>query len=148
MAWVMSAPYSQASGPTRDEIHLSMLSIGYMVMGSLMVLLAPCGVVGLLLLGHLRETQAAVSGQGQAQGAQLDLMSWLFVATAVALLALGTANIASGILLRKRKWRGFSLVVAAINCVQVPLGAALGIITIIVLARPSVWQSYGGAVRA
>lgn len=142
----MSALSSPASDPTRDEIHLSLLSIGHVVLGSLMVLVAPCGVLALLLLGPLRKMQADLSGNGQAE--QLDLMSWFLVAWAVVLLALGAANIVSGILLRRRRGRGFSLVVAAIDCIQVPLGTALGIGTIIVLARPSVWQSYGGSPRA
>lgn len=142
----MNAPSSQASDPTRDEIHLSLLSIGHVVLGSLMVLMAPCGVLALVLLGPLRKMQADLSGSGQAE--QLDPMSWFLLAWAVVLLALGAANIVSGILLRRRRGRGFSLVVAAIDCIQVPLGTALGIGTIIVLARPSVWQSYGGSPRA
>jgi hypothetical protein len=53
-------------------------------------------------------------------------------------------NVMSGLFLHARKNRTFSLVVAGINCVHMPLGTVLGVFTIIVLLRPSVRELYGG----
>ncbi len=51
-------------------------------------------------------------------------------------------NVSSGICLVLRKYRVFSLVVAGINCLYVPFGTALGVMTIIVLTRESVQSIY------
>lgn len=56
--------------------------------------------------------------------------------------AMATANFMSGKFIKLRKNKTFSIVVAAINCVQMPFGTVLGIFTIIVLMRPSVQSSY------
>jgi len=52
------------------------------------------------------------------------------------------ANVLSGIFLSKRKNRMFSLVVAGLDCLQVPFGTLLGVFTIVVLVRPSVVELY------
>jgi hypothetical protein len=59
---------------------------------------------------------------------------WFFVS---ALL-----NLLSGMFLRSRRHRTFSMVVAGLNCLHIPLGTALGISTFIVLGRDSVRQLY------
>lgn len=53
-------------------------------------------------------------------------------------------NVVSGLFLHARRNRTFSLVVAGINCVHMPLGTLLGVFTIIVLLRPSVRDLYRG----
>jgi hypothetical protein len=54
----------------------------------------------------------------------------------------GVLNVISGLCLRARKGRTFSLVVAGINCLYIPLGTLLGVFTIIVLLRDSVRELY------
>lgn len=51
-------------------------------------------------------------------------------------------NVMSGLFLRARKFRTFSLVVAAINCLHIPIGTVLGVFTIVVLVRDSVRELY------
>jgi len=59
------------------------------------------------------------------------------------MLVLGSvANLISGVFLKRRKNRLFSMVVAGLNCLQVPFGTVLGVFTILVLVRPSVMQIY------
>jgi O-antigen/teichoic acid export membrane protein len=53
-------------------------------------------------------------------------------------------NLLSGVWLRQRKNRLFSLIIAGLNCLQVPLGTALGVFTFIVLSRDSVRRLYEG----
>jgi hypothetical protein len=54
----------------------------------------------------------------------------------------GVLNLVSAFCLRARKHRAFSMVVAAINCMHIPLGTVLGVFTIIVLIRDSVRELY------
>jgi hypothetical protein len=51
-------------------------------------------------------------------------------------------NLLSGLFLRARRHRTFSMVVAAINCLHIPIGTALGVFTFIVLGRESVRKLY------
>jgi hypothetical protein len=56
-----------------------------------------------------------------------------------ALLVLGAGlNIAAGRFLKKRKHRTYCMVIAGLNCLQIPFGTALGVFTLIVLSRDSV----------
>ncbi|HEX3343695.1 MAG TPA: hypothetical protein VHS09_03940, partial [Polyangiaceae bacterium] len=48
----------------------------------------------------------------------------------------------SGMSLKKRKRRTFSFVVACLCCVNIPLGTALGVFTLVVLSRQSVKAIY------
>ncbi len=56
--------------------------------------------------------------------------------------AMAAANFMSARYIKKRKNKTFSIVVAAINCLQMPFGTILGVFTIIVLMRPSVQSGY------
>ena len=67
---------------------------------------------------------------------------WFYVFFGLCFLLASVANILSGIFLTKRKNRMFSLVVAGLDCLQVPFGTLLGVFTIIVLVRPSVVELY------
>ncbi len=73
----------------------------------------------------------------------VGMFVWFYFFMGAMLLLGGLANIFSGIFLRQRKLRMFSLVVAGMNCLQVPFGTALGVCTFVVLLRDSVRQSYG-----
>jgi len=52
--------------------------------------------------------------------------------------ALATCIFAAGRFIKARKRRTFCIVVAAINCAFFPLGTALGVLSILVLSRPTV----------
>jgi hypothetical protein len=70
------------------------------------------------------------------------MMKWVYLAGAVWFVSSGVLNVISGLCLRARKARTFSLVVAGINCLHIPLGTVLGVFTIIVLLRDSVRELY------
>jgi len=70
------------------------------------------------------------------------MMEWFYLAGAVWFVAAAILNVISGIGLRARKGRTFSLVVAGINCLHLPLGTVLGVFAIIVLIRESVRELY------
>ncbi len=74
----------------------------------------------------------------------LPLTYWnLFGATCFLLgETLAISTIVSGRWLRKYKGYWFSLIVAFLLCIYLPLGTVLGILTIVVLSRQSVKQLY------
>ncbi len=72
---------------------------------------------------------------------------FFYVAIGAFLIALCVCNVLSGNYIRKRKNRIFSFIIAGINCMQVPLGTALGVFTFIVLSRESVKMEYSANVK-
>ena len=72
----------------------------------------------------------------------LAMMKWFYLAGAVWLVASAILNVLSGVCLRARKGRTFSMVVAGMNCLHLPLGTVLGVFTLIVLLRDSVRELY------
>jgi hypothetical protein len=129
-----------------DADHLNLLAIFNFVGAGLAVL-------GLLfLLGHYMFLHAIFANpkffenQKQPMPVQPEqifaVMKWFYLAGAVWFVVSGILNIISGICLRARKGRTFSLVVAGINCLHLPLGTVLGVFTIIVLIRDSVRELF------
>lgn len=68
---------------------------------------------------------------------------WFYALFGAWFLGSGILNLLSGLFLRARKHWTFSLVVASINCLHIPLGTILGVFTIVVLIRPSTRELYG-----
>lgn len=71
-----------------------------------------------------------------------SIFVWFYLFMGAVMLIGCLVNILSGVFLLKKKHHLFSLVVAGLNCLQIPFGTALGVCTIIVLQRESVRQSY------
>ncbi len=141
----------------KDDDQIQLLAIFHFVFGGL----ALAGIAFLVLHYYLMNSlfdqpeiwqqmgnNAAPDGKPFPGGNPFPKEAWnffklfYFLAGGTMLLA-GVANIFSGIFMRQRKLRLFSLVVAGMNCLQVPLGTALGVCTFVVLLRDSVRQSYG-----
>ena len=84
--------------------------------------------------------------QGQIQPALppelFSMLKWFYVIGGLWFVASGILNFISAFCLLARKHRIFSLVVAGINCLHIPLGTILGVFTIIVLVRDSVRELY------
>jgi hypothetical protein len=74
-------------------------------------------------------------------------LGWLFVGLgSLAILfgwTFGILAIISGRFIRSRRHWMFSLVIAGLLCLSVPLGTVLGVFTLIVLLRDSVKSLYG-----
>ena len=70
------------------------------------------------------------------------IFKWLYLIFGAWFLASGILNVISGLCLRARTHRTFSLVVAGVNCLHIPIGTLLGVFTIIVLLRDSVRETY------
>jgi hypothetical protein len=77
----------------------------------------------------------------------IPVLMFFYVAIGGFLVALCVCNALSGHYIRKRKNRMFSFIIAGINCMQFPLGTALGVFTFIVLTRESVKMVYAANVQ-
>jgi hypothetical protein len=124
-------------GSSQDDEHLKLLAIFHYVVGALSFLGTLGGVLymfaGFFFFQQLRTPSAS---------APPVEMGWIFtiVGGVIALIctAIGVCLIIAGRSLTARRNRTFCMVVAGINCLNVPLGTLLGVFTFIVLLRPSV----------
>lgn len=76
------------------------------------------------------------------------IFKWFYVIFGTAIVAGGGLNLLSGIFIRKRINRTFSIIVAALDCLQIPFGTMLGVFALVVLLRDSVREAYDVVNRA
>jgi hypothetical protein len=127
-----------------DVDHLNLLSIFHFVGAGFALL----GI--LFLLVHFAMFHAFFANpkmwQDQKQGPPpaeiFAVFKWFYLIFGVWFLASAVLNVVSGLCLRAKKHRTFSLIVAGVNCLHIPIGTVLGVFTIIVLIRDSVRELY------
>jgi hypothetical protein len=128
----------------KDNDQINLLSIFHFVVSGLALLGMAFLFLHYSLMNHFfshPEMWKGHGGVGPPKGFfEIFIGFYFFIGVIFALACI--ANILSGVFLRQRKYRMFSLVVAGLNCLQVPFGTALGVFTFIVLLRDSVRQSY------
>jgi uncharacterized membrane protein YozB (DUF420 family) len=127
-----------------DEDHLNLLSIFYFVSAGLSLLGILALFADFVFLHFFFSNPAFMGNQkgGPPPVAVFRFFLVFFVFFGALLVLLAILNVMSGFFLRERKHRTFSLVIAAIDCMQFPLGTALGVFTFIVLTRESVRKLY------
>jgi hypothetical protein len=125
----------------RDQDHLRLLSVFHYVMGGL-VACCSCFPLFSLTFGILLAT-GRIDDHDPDAGTVGVVLSVLSAVTALATLAFAVGVILSGIFLSQRRHYTFCLVIAALLCLNAPLGTVLGVLTIMVLMRESVRQSFG-----
>ncbi|MGD0479812.1 MAG: hypothetical protein ABSA42_06545 [Terracidiphilus sp.] len=128
-----------------DADHLRLLEIFHFVFAGL-------ALVGIGFLGlHYAFMHALFSnpamwqnqkGGGPPPGQFLAAFVWVYFVLGALLIVAAIANLASGLFIRRRMCRIFSLIVAGVNCIQIPFGTTLGVFTIVVLLRDSVRELY------
>lgn len=129
-----------------DADHLKLLWIFHLVAAGLALL----GI--LFLVAHYAVLHTVFTNpkmwENQKQGPPpaefFAMFKWFYLVFAVWFLGSSVLNVVSGLCIRGRKHRTFSLIVAGINCLHIPLGTVLGVFTIIVLMRDSVRELYEG----
>ncbi len=77
----------------------------------------------------------------------MPVLMIFYVVISCILIALCVCNVLSGRYISKRTNRLFSFIIAGINCMQFPLGTALGVFTFIVLTRENVKMAYSVNVQ-
>ncbi len=132
-----------------DSEHLKLLAVFHYVMAGLSVLGLGFLFLHWLFMHSLFENPAMWKGQASGPPPKefLAAFRWFYVFFGSALALFGVANAASGDLIRRRRGRVFSIVVAAINCVGMPFGTILGVFTLVVLLRDSVTDVYTAAAQ-
>lgn len=139
----------------RDAEHLRWLTIGHYVYGGLTMVCSSVFIVH-IVIGVMSIRNPAMFNPPPATRPGVaappappvppQAFGWMFAGMGSAAVAigwgLGICNIVSGRCIRRRRAHLFSLIIAGVNCLNVPLGAALGVLTFIVLLRQSVQGLY------
>ncbi len=125
----------------QDTEHLKLLSVFHYVLGGLLGCCA-CFPIIYLILGIVILTSPQSFQQPKSDNFPATLFGVMFTVIPAAMILLGWAVaicvLVAGRCLARRVHYTFCLVVAAIACIFMPLGTVLGVLTIIVLMRPSV----------
>jgi hypothetical protein len=135
-----SAPYLYA----RDTSHLDLLAMFHYIGGGTSLLFS-CFPLIYLVLGILMINGKMAGPTGQP--GPPPAMGWMFIALGVLFpligWTMGILVIYSGRCIKARRRWLFSLIMAGIMCINVPIGTVLGVFTFIVLLRDSVKRLYG-----
>lgn len=132
----------------RDDEHLRLLSAFHYVLGGLLALASFLPGIH-LAYGILMVTGRLGAGRGAHGAAELGsaMLGWFFIGLAAIVILCGLALAASlllaGAWLVRRRHYLFCLGVAGAACALAPFGTALGVFTILVLARDSVRAEFG-----
>ena len=128
---------------SQDEEHLRILSIVHYVFAGLVALFACFPVIHLVVgIGLL------AAGKSPSEGGPPAFLGVFFIGLALVFILLGWSVAAlvayAGRCLARRERHMLCVVVGGLEAAMcVPLGTVLGVLTIIVLMRPSVKQAFG-----
>ncbi|MDB6025781.1 MAG: hypothetical protein JWM68_2004 [Verrucomicrobiales bacterium] len=127
----------------KDKDQIKLLAVFHFV-GAGLALLG----IGFLFLHHMFLSKIMANPgiwKGQANGPPkefFEMFIWFYVLMGVWFVVSSILNVISGLFLLNKQHRMFSLVVAGINCLHMPLGTILGVFTLIILMRDSVRSLY------
>jgi hypothetical protein len=146
-------PYATAVPASRDADHLRVLSILHYVWGGLVMLIS-CFALIYVVVGLMMATNrlpGMTAGPTSAPAAQPppavigSIVAGMGGCGLIGGWGLGIATILSGRRMMQRRSRVFSIVMASISCLSVPLGTTLGVFTIVILMRDSVKALYAAS---
>jgi hypothetical protein len=128
-----------------DAEHIKLLSIFHFVVAGLSLLGIGFLLVHYLFMSAVFSNPAIWKSNPNTppppQGF-LKVFVWFYFFMGALFMTVFILNLLSGCFLRQRTHRTFSIVVGALDCLQIPFGTVLGVFTIIVLARDSVRKLY------
>ena len=127
-----------------DAEHLRLLGIFHFVSAALAfvgVLFATLYFV-LIWAVFANPEMWARSQEGPPPEAFITIFQWFTGIGVIWFVVSCVGNLLSGLFLRTRRHRTFSMVIAGINCLHIPLGTLLGVFTLAVLGRESVRKLY------
>jgi hypothetical protein len=129
----------------QDEEHLRLLSIFHYIVGGITGLCACFPLIHLVVGLALVFAPDKPSSPEHSPGPD-RLVGLFFTLFAGAFILVGWAlaivTVYAGRCLAKREHYTLCLVVAAVSCLNAPIGTVLGVFTIIVLMRPSVKEMF------
>lgn len=120
-----------------DREHLKLLPLYYWVSGGFL------GAYALFMVMYFVFIGAVFTSMPLEEAASEPLaLGWIFIVLGVAgfliIAAFVTLKVLAGIWIIKRKNRVGIMIAAGISCLEFPYGTLAGVLTFIVLARPSV----------
>jgi hypothetical protein len=128
----------------RDAEHLKLVSIFHFILAAL-------GLPGIAFIAlHFAFMRALFMNPetwkndkgGPPPEILFKLMICGYAFGVIIILTAGVLNLLSGLFIRKRRHRMFSIIIGGLNCLQVPFGTLLGVFTILILSRDSVRKIY------
>ena len=129
-----------------DADHLKLLAVFHFVGAGLALLALVFLGLHFLLMHELLTDPKMWAGPKQNQAPPpaefFALFKWFYLLGSIWLVISFILNLISGFCLLARKNRIFSMVVAGMNCLHIPLGTVLGVFTLVVLLRDSVREMY------
>ena len=141
-SYFMNRPSLSPAQSSADAETLKLLAIFHFIIAGLLLL-----ALG-LIANQIMQVEAVFSDvHGDIASAPVPLLftpgmeAALFCLIAMAVL-MGTGNLLSALYILQRRNRVFSLVIAGLNFLHIPLGTALGVFTFVVLMRDSVRRLY------
>lgn len=134
----------------KDSEHLRLLKIFYYVSGGVTAVLSLLPLIH-LTLGIILFSSGA-TGSNAADAHVFRVMGALMIGIASLIIVIGMSLAALKLFaarsLDRRKHRSMTIAVAAITCLAIPYGTVLGVMTIMVLSRPSIIALYEAAPMA
>jgi hypothetical protein len=138
-------PYQQPAPFDRDESHLRTLAICHYVFGGITMVFS-CFAIIHIVLGIIFVNNPDAFNNSKGGLPPPDWFGWMFIGIGSCVIVLGWTlgilNIYSGRCIAAHRRRTFSLIIAGIDCLSVPLGTILGVFTFVVLLRDSVRYLY------
>jgi hypothetical protein len=134
--------------PTDDEQHLKLLAIFHYVLAGVTALFGSFPIVHVAMGIAIVNGNFFPTGPGPGNGPPFDhrWVGWMFIGMGGAFIVLAwtlaVLTLLSGLRIKNRRGRTFSMVVAGVMCAFFPLGTTLGVFTLIVLMRDSVKGLY------
>ena len=130
-----------------DAEHLRLLAIFHFVAAGLSLVGVLFSLLYLALFQVLlANPEVFAEAQQQQQGPPPEQVMMFFrgflVSFVIWFLVSAVGNLLSGMFMRTRRHRIFSMIVAGINCLHIPIGTTLGVFTFVVLGRDSVRKMY------
>jgi hypothetical protein len=139
-----------ASLPDRDAEHLRLLALFHFINGGLDLLVVGVATVQFAFMNAMftRMKYSPEFKKDPPPEFFLDFFVGFILFFGLIHLVSAVLNIMVGFFLEKRRHRTFSMVVAGLNCLHMPIGTLLGVFTIIVLNRDSVRGKYTATEQA
>ncbi|HLV93746.1 MAG TPA: hypothetical protein VKS44_01030, partial [Candidatus Acidoferrales bacterium] len=127
-----------------DEEHLKLLSLGYMISAGISAAFSLFGLM-YAFMGAMFGAIARMPTSPKDEPPP-PFVGWLLMgfglAVFIGFLTLGLLKYKVAISIKQRRSRTFCLVLAAISCLEMPYGTALGVFTFIVLGRDSIARQF------
>ena len=126
-----------------DAEHLRLLRTGYFISAAtnLLWVFFPLIYVAMGALMLFGAFDGAKTSDAPPKVAALVMMS-IGIAISLIMASFTLLKVLTAQAIGKRKWKGLIFAAAAISCLGVPWGTALGVLTFLVLTRPSVASQF------